>query len=74
MWSCIHAGAVIYGSHPEYIHARRSKVTYGVRACGPHVEGAPSRFWHDEEGCFYTDAYYNKFVTRNQEVGSAGRQ
>jgi hypothetical protein len=59
---------VIYGSHPEYIHARRSKLTYGVRACGPHTEGAPSRFWHEEEGCFYTDTYFHRFVEANQEV------
>jgi hypothetical protein len=62
----------VYGADPSLIRARRSKNTYGVRTCGPHTEGAPSRFWHAEEGCFYTDSLFHTFVTRNEEVWLTG--
>ncbi|MEW5309675.1 MAG: hypothetical protein WDW38_001544 [Sanguina aurantia] len=34
-------GSVIYGSRPELIHARRSRLSYGLRACAPYQDGAP---------------------------------
>ena len=37
------SGAVLYGCHPELIHARRSRSTYGIKACAPYVEGAPGK-------------------------------
>ena len=43
--SAVHTyiGAVLYGCHPELIHARRSRSTYGIKACAPYVEGAPGK-------------------------------
>lgn len=37
----LRTGAVLYGSHPELIRARRSRLSYGLRACAPYIDGAP---------------------------------
>eukprot|EP00983_Pelagomonas_calceolata_P042317 1138450-Pelagomonas_calceolata.AAC.1 len=30
--------------------------------------GAPGKFWHDQEACFYTDAIFSHFVLRDQLI------
>lgn len=67
------AGGVIYGCHPELIHARRARMAYGIRTCVPYVEGAPGRFRHREKDCDYSDAKLRMFVLRNQLVCMACR-
>ncbi|GFH15348.1 heat shock protein 12B [Haematococcus lacustris] len=59
-------GAVVYGRCPELIHARRSRMAYGVRACAPYPDGAPGKFWHNEESAFYSDSVFQ--VERDEEV------
>ena len=64
------AGAVLYGQDPSLIHARRSRLTYGVRGCAPYIEGSPGKFWHNEAGAYFTDAVFNAFVRRGELVGA----
>jgi len=40
---CILTGAVHYGTDPDLVHARRARMTYGVRACMPYEEGKQAR-------------------------------
>ncbi|MEW5318103.1 MAG: hypothetical protein WDW38_009354 [Sanguina aurantia] len=69
-YAAVLSGAVLYGSHPELIRARRSRLSYGLRACAPYIDGAPGKFWHEAEKCFYTDRIFNAFVSKNERVGS----
>ncbi len=62
------AGAVVYGSSPHLIHARRSRYTYGIRCSGPHVPGAPDKEWEDEYECFLTHSFLQAFVSKGQQV------
>ncbi|KAL6759049.1 hypothetical protein V8C86DRAFT_2583839 [Haematococcus lacustris] len=67
-------GAVVYGFSPARIHARRSRMMYGVRCSSPYVEGAPGKFMHEEEKVWYTNGMLqvyckkNELIAHNQEV------
>lgn len=63
------AGAVKYGCNPSLIHARCSRLAYGVRTCRPWEEGAPDRLWHEEDKYFYTKSFFKKYVQRDELVG-----
>ncbi len=74
------AGAVAYALNPALVHARRSRMAYGIRTCVQWRNDAPpeSRFWHTEERCNYSDALFQRFVSKEQLVrpdaaGSAAR-
>ncbi|GFH26186.1 uncharacterized protein HaLaN_24292 [Haematococcus lacustris] len=41
-----------------------------VRACAPYPDGAPGKFWHNEESAFYSDSVFQVFVLKNQKVGT----
>ncbi|GFH13652.1 uncharacterized protein HaLaN_09581 [Haematococcus lacustris] len=62
------AGAVLYGDNPSLIHARRSRMAYGVRSCCPYVPGAPGKFFHLEDKCWYTNSLFVPYVERNEMV------
>ncbi len=62
------AGTALYGCHPELIRARRTRMSYGIRQAAPYTQGAPGKFFNEEEGCFWTDSVYAKMVDRGQEV------
>lgn len=60
---------MLYGCNPDLVHARRSRLTYGIKACVPLDDpDAPGRFWNEEEACFYTDRLFHVFVEKGQLV------
>eukprot|EP00798_Chlamydomonas_sp_ICE-L_P030766 gene30766-35805_t len=61
-------GAVQYGCRPDLISARRSKMSYGISCSAPYQDGAPDKFWHEEEGQFYCNSVFKSFVERNQLI------
>ncbi|GFH32018.1 uncharacterized protein HaLaN_31165, partial [Haematococcus lacustris] len=61
-------GAVLYGDNPSLIHARRSRMAYGVRSCCPYVPGAPGKFFHKEDKSWYTNSLFVPFVEKNEMV------
>ncbi|KAF5833002.1 hypothetical protein DUNSADRAFT_10923 [Dunaliella salina] len=48
-YASVLSGAVAYGCEPDLIHARRSRLSYGVRLHSPWEDGAPkaSKYWYD---------------------------
>ncbi|GFH24970.1 uncharacterized protein HaLaN_22855, partial [Haematococcus lacustris] len=58
-------GAVVYGFSPARIHARRSRMMYGVRCSTPYVEGAPGKFMHEELKVWYTNSMLQVYCKKN---------
>ncbi|KAJ9522869.1 hypothetical protein QJQ45_023653 [Haematococcus lacustris] len=61
-------GAVVYGFNPARIHARRSRLAYGVKSCARWVDGAPGKFQHRETKEWMTNCYFNRFVKKMELV------
>ncbi|GFH17052.1 uncharacterized protein HaLaN_13591 [Haematococcus lacustris] len=62
------AGAVQYGFNPALIHARRSRMAYGVKTCAQWTEGAPGKFWHREKCDYMTDCKFQCYVKKDELV------
>ncbi len=56
---------------PFQVRARRMPVTVGIQQAVPFRDDAPakSKFFLDEEGCFYSSAGFNRLVYKGQQVG-----
>jgi hypothetical protein len=65
-----HAGAVVYGSTPHLIHARRSKYTYGIRCNMPWTSDAPDKEWSADHNAYYTFRGVQTYVAKGQQVRS----
>jgi hypothetical protein len=63
------AGAVVYGSNPSFIHARRSRYTYGIKYSTPWVSDAPDKHWMQDLQQFYTHKAFMTYVCKGQQVG-----
>ncbi|KAL6759043.1 hypothetical protein V8C86DRAFT_1390447 [Haematococcus lacustris] len=61
-------GAVTYGRCPELIHARRSRLTYGIRVWARYEDGMPNKQWVQEKGDYYCNSVFHPFVQKNQKV------
>ncbi|KAF5833009.1 hypothetical protein DUNSADRAFT_10930 [Dunaliella salina] len=59
---------LLAGIHPEFIHARRSKLSYGVKLCIPYQPGYPGMFTHRETGELMTDKGFKLFVSKDEMV------
>ncbi len=72
---CVHdcAGTALYGCQPDLIHARRTRMSYGIRQAAPYVQGAPGKFFNVEAGHFWTDSMYKRLVEKDEEVGMCVR-
>ena len=70
---CRFSGSAIYGCCPELIRARRTRMAYGIKQCAPYMDGAPGKFFNEEEACFWTDSLFASFVYKGQQVMSWSR-
>ncbi len=70
VWMRVCAGAVLYGCDPTLIHARRSRMAYGVKTCTAWQDGAPlhSKFMHKEDQTPYSNARFVPFVRKGELV------
>ncbi|KAL6763540.1 hypothetical protein V8C86DRAFT_244068 [Haematococcus lacustris] len=66
--TAVMAGAVQYGFNPALIHARRSRMAYGVKTCTQWTEGAPGKFWHQEKCEYMTNCKFLRFVEKDELV------
>jgi hypothetical protein len=64
------AGALEYGCNPDLIHARCSRLAYGVRTCRRALPGDPRslQFIHKRELVPYTAKVFEGYVERGQVV------
>ncbi|GFH29712.1 uncharacterized protein HaLaN_28421 [Haematococcus lacustris] len=66
--TAVMAGAVQYGFNPARIHARRSRMAYGVKTCAQWTEGAPGKFWHQEKCDYMTNCKFQCYVKKDELV------
>ena len=68
--SCFGAGALEYGCNPDLIHARCSRLAYGIEAARRSQPGDPQtlQILHPQERYIYTGHVFQRYVKRGQLV------